>query len=60
MKIITGAMYIHASGNVYKLLMVTNSKATKQAFIETAVYEDKRGDLWSRPLTEFKEKFILK
>lgn len=62
MKLKLGEIYTHKpSCNNYKLLMVTNLDATNnQSFVPTAVYEDKHGSLWSRPLTEFKDKFILK
>ena len=38
--------------------MITNDKAKlKGSFVTTVVYEDERGDLWSRPLSEFLDKF---
>ncbi len=46
------------SGNVYKVLMITNEMAkSNKLFVPTVVYDDKHGDLWSRPLSDFLEKF---
>ena len=59
MRLNINCCYMHiGSLNTYKILMITNDKATKnQSFVPTVVYEDRRGDLWSRPVSEFLEKF---
>ena len=55
----TNENYIHiSSGNTYELLMLTNETAkNNRSFVPTAVYKDKQGVLWSRPISEFLEKF---
>jgi hypothetical protein len=55
----TNENYIHiSSGNTYELLMLTNETAkNNRSFVPTVVFEDKQGVLWSRPISEFLEKF---
>lgn len=43
--------------NKYYLLYIANSHATDPRFVETAVYEDMQGRVWSRPMVEFLDKF---
>lgn len=51
--------HIHKeTGNLYKLLMVTNEEAVRGGWTPTAVYLDGEGSLWSRPLSEFKERYL--
>lgn len=46
------------SGAVYTLLTISNEAATNPDFVRQAVYLDEDGNVWSRPLAEFEEKFI--
>ena len=51
--------FIHIkSGAIYTLLTISNEEATNPDFVKQAVYLDADGNVWSRPLTEFEEKFI--
>ena len=50
--------HIHKkTGNVYRLLLITNEESDSDKFPETAVYVDGEGRLWSRPMAEFNERF---
>jgi len=50
--------YIHKkSGNEYRLLHITNQAATKDGWIEQAVYADSDSNIWSCCLHDFYEKF---
>lgn len=50
--------FIHkASGDVYTLLCITNTTATKSEYIEMAVYMNGKNEIFSRPMAEFVEKF---
>ena len=46
------------SGDCYQLLFITNEESTRDKFVPTAVYIDESGALWSRPWTEFLDRFI--
>lgn len=51
--------FIHkTSGKPYTLIQITNKAATRPYFVKQAVYLDADGNVWSRPLAEFEEKFI--
>lgn len=43
----------HTSGKIYRVLMLTNLSATKEDYPITVVYEDSKGDIWSRPLSKW-------
>lgn len=45
------------TNNVYQVITVSNLNSTKPDFLPTVVYRDKDGAVWSRPLSEFVEKF---
>jgi len=48
----------HRKGDIYEVLMVTNTEATKPDYIETVVYRrEKDGTLWTRPLKGWDESF---
>lgn len=50
--------FVHlSSGKIYILLFITNHAATKPEYIPQAVYMDVEGNIWSRSLSEFEEKF---
>ncbi len=56
--ILTLSKYVHkSSGNEYTLLCVTNTTATKGGYTEMAVYMNNDNEIFSRPMTEFEEKF---
>lgn len=38
---------------VYKVICTSNTTATKRNWVSTVVYEDERGNIWSRPIEEF-------
>lgn len=53
------------SGNIYKVLMVTNTAATKPGYEPTVVYtsepdelERSGHDIWSRPVSEWHASFV--
>jgi S-adenosylmethionine hydrolase len=51
-------LYIHINkGSIYKLKMLTNMNSRNNNFKPTVVYEDKFGEIWSRPMNEFIVKF---
>ena len=51
--------FIHkTSGKPYTLIQIANEAATRPDFVKQAVYLDADGNVWSRPLAEFEEKFI--
>ncbi len=41
------------TGNLYRILNVTNIEATRKGFVLTIVYEDKDHILWSRPASSW-------
>ena len=42
----------------YELLFIANQKSQRKSdFMPTAVYKDKTGNLWARPLPDFQTKF---
>lgn len=47
------------SGKVYMVEMVTNIASSNDNFPVTVVYQGVTGEFWSRPLTEFVEKFEI-
>ena len=50
----------HRKGDIYEVLMVTNTEATKPDTVETVVYRrEKDGTLWSRPWSEWDNSFEL-
>lgn len=55
-----GGIYRHHTGQCYKLLLIANEFSDRKDFIPTAVYKHIGTDIiYSRPLTEFKEKFTI-
>lgn len=53
-----GDIYRHkAIGDVYTIITMTNIDATRPGWPPTVVYEDMHERIWSRPLSEFNEKF---
>lgn len=50
--------FIHKeSGEMYVLIGITNRAATREGWPVTACYVDRDGNLWSRPMSEFIERF---
>lgn len=50
--------YIHIkTGNKYRVLFISNEFSGKVGFPQTVVYVSEGGIIYSRPLTEFSEKF---
>ena len=47
------------TGRVYNLLYISNTNAIKPEWIETAVYQDSSGNVWSRPLCEFAKRMTM-
>jgi hypothetical protein len=47
------------TGNEYEVLIVSNERSTKPDFVPTVVYRDEAGAIWSRPVSEFLEKFTF-
>lgn len=45
------------SGKVYNVICVTNLFATKPDFVQQVVYQDEEMVIWSRPLSEWEDKF---
>jgi hypothetical protein len=53
------SVWVHKKSNKqYMLICITNIGATNPEFISQVVYEDDGGNVWSRPLSEWREKFI--
>lgn len=51
--------FIHkATRRMYTLIHVTNQTASKEGWVEHAVYKSNSGEIFSRPLSEFLEKFV--
>ena len=47
--------YRHHSGSIYSLIHIGNTAATdRERFPITAVYVDNSGNVWTRPLDDFK------
>lgn len=44
------------TGNLYRLLFITNESCTRPGWDMTAVYIDEKGELLSRPLSVFNER----
>lgn len=52
------ATHIHKkSKDVYMILCITNLSATKPSWVRTVVYKDEIGNIWSRSMHEFKDRF---
>lgn len=51
------SIYKHHSGRLYLLLFVANIHSDK--WPSMAVYVDKGGKFWCRPVSEFEEKFVF-
>jgi hypothetical protein len=50
--------WIHEKkGNLYTVIVISNLIATKESWVATVVYEDVNGDVWSRPLSEWLDKY---
>ena len=45
------------SGEIYKIICVTNRNPNNPNFIKTVVYMDRDHGSWSRPFDEFMKKF---
>lgn len=53
-----GIEWLHKStGNLYEVVTVANLNSTKPDFVATVVYRGRDGAVWSRPVSEFIEKF---
>lgn len=53
-----GRTWTHTkTGNGYEVITVSNLNSTKSDFVPTVVYRDEDGAVWSRPVSEFLEKF---
>jgi len=53
-----GVEWLHKStGNLYEVITVANLNSTKPDFVATVVYRGRDGAVWSRPVSEFIEKF---
>jgi hypothetical protein len=53
-----GIEWLHKStGNLYEVITVSNLNSTKPDFVPTVVYRGRDGAVWSRPVSEFIEKF---
>ncbi len=51
-------IYTHIkTGNKYRLICIANNKPNEEILAEMAVYGDANGDIWSRPIDEFYDKF---
>lgn len=56
---ILGQEYKHENGNIYVVLHVTNTASSNPNYVPQVVYQGRNGNVWSRPLSEWNEKFIL-
>ncbi|ESQ85441.1 hypothetical protein AEAC466_04560 [Asticcacaulis sp. AC466] len=54
-----GQVYRHHSGRVYTVLYLANASVISDRFPITVVYIGANGNVWSRPLAQFLEKFEL-
>jgi hypothetical protein len=46
--------WIHTSGNVYRVTTIANAHSTdQQRYPVTVVYEDAKGNIWSRPFSDW-------
>ncbi len=45
------------SGNDYMVLLLSNMQATREGWERTVSYQDQQGIVWSRPLTEWVDKY---
>ena len=53
-----GSVWRHTeSGDLYKIICVTNLMATNTNFVQQVVYECENHNVWSRPLSEWESKF---
>lgn len=53
-----GIEWLHKkTGNLYEVITVSNLNSTQPDFVPTVVYRGRDGAIWSRPVSEFIEKF---
>jgi len=59
-KLSQGSMWQHKkSGKLYTITCITNLMAAKPDFVQQVVYEDEDMQIWSRPLSEWNDKFTF-
>jgi len=59
MNIARNEFYRHKeSGRIYQVIAISNESANKSGWPVTVVYRDEYQATWSRPLSEFKEKYV--
>lgn len=54
-----GSRWKHHNGNLYTVLLLTNSESTRpEEYPITVVYQGANGLIWSRPLSNWYRSFI--
>lgn len=52
-----GSKWRHWRGGYYHVIAVTNTEAVRDVYPVTVVYEDDKGRVWSRPMSEWDKSF---
>lgn len=53
----SGSLWRHFGGQLYRIVCLSNLKAKNPAFLKTVTYESEDGVYWSRPISEFLDRF---
>lgn len=53
-----GSIWEHKNGNLYRVLLVTNTESTNKKYPVTIVYRGANGNLWTKSLDKFLEKMV--
>lgn len=57
--ITTDAVYLHKKGRLYTVEQLANLGAVREGFKPSVVYRDQDGQLWTRPIDEFRHRFCF-
>ena len=57
--IATNAVYLHKKGRFYTVEQLANLGAVREGFKPSVLYRDQDGQLWTRPIDEFRHRFCF-
>ena len=55
--VIIGSIWEHYNGNKYEVILLTNENSGNEKYPITVVHKGENGNIWSRPLSEWKRSF---
>ncbi len=58
-RICLDTVYLHKKGKLYTVEQLANIGATRGSFKPSVVYRDAEGQLWTRSITEFRQRFAF-